>query len=583
MQKNSFRWKIGGLAGNGIKAAGDIFAKTCTRGGLHIFDYLEFPSLIRGGHNTYQIRVEDRDVFSHDDRIDLLVALNDNAIRLHQNELDPGGGIMYDPRVITADVESLGAKGIKLFAIPLVELAKKYGEIVMQNTVSVGASFALVKYPFEILERVIHDAFAGKNDEVVTSNVLAAKAGYDFIEKEFSSVDFSHLLEPIGSSSTQLVVTGNDALALGAIQAGCKLYVAYPMSPSSSILHTMAQYGDQFGIVVKHAEDELSVANMAIGANYAGVRAMLGTSGGGFALMGEAVGLAGITETPLVMVDAQRPGPATGLPTWTAQSDLRFVLHAAQGEFPRFVIAPGDMEECFYTASEAFNLAEKYQTPVIILLDKYLSEGHKSVVPFDLSRVKIDRGQVAREKDLSGLSEYRRYAVTESGISPRAFPGTKGGLHIANSDEHDPYGYSEESSENSTEQMEKRLRKFDKAEVDIEQPKLTGTPNADVTLVGWGSTKGPIREAMQLLEGAGITANQLHIRFINPFPSKTVASVFRQAKKTVVIENNATGQLFGLIRERIGLEAHAKVLKFDGRPFHPREIKKSIEDILTHA
>ncbi|MFC1687944.1 2-oxoacid:acceptor oxidoreductase subunit alpha [Patescibacteria group bacterium] len=583
MQKNSFRWKIGGIAGYGIKAAGLIFSKACTRGGLHIFSYTEYPSLIRGGHNTFQVKVDEQEVFSQNEKVDLLVALNENTFTEHQKELEPGGGIIYDPDVFEVQADELKVKGFSIFAIPLVKLAKEHGEMVMQNTVSIGASFALVKYPFEILEKVIEDTFMGKKDEIIKSNIAAAKAGYDYIEKEYSSVDFPYLLEPVDSKERQMIIAGNEATALGAIQGGCKFYVAYPMSPSSSILHTMAEYGDRFGIAVKQAEDEISVINMAIGAGYAGVRTMLATSGGGFALMNEGIGLAGLTETPVVIVNAQRPGPATGLPTWSGQGDLRFAIHAAQGEFPRFVLTPGDVEECFFMAGEALNLAEKYQTPVIILLDKYLSESHKSVLPFDISKVKIERGKILHEKDLEKMKEFHRYEVTETGVSPRSLPGMKGGIFIANSDEHDSRGFTDESSENATEQMEKRLRKLHEAEKHLPKPKLTGTPHAEVTLIGWGSTKGIIKEATKLLEGVGITANQLHLNYVNPFPSRTVSTIIKEAKNAIVIENNATGQLFGLIRERTGMEANAKILKYDGRPFFPAEIRESVEEILQNA
>lgn len=584
MKKNALRWKIGGAAGYGIMAAGLVFGKTCMRGGLQVFDYTEYPSLIRGGHNTYHIRVDDHDVSAHDDRVDLLVALNTDTLLLHRDELEPGAGIIYDSAVVTMPLDEYKIKGFRLFPVPLTTIAKEKGDLVMQNTVAIGASFALVKYPFHILEQVILDTFSGKKNEAVARmNVVSAKAGYDFIESTYASNDFPFHLEPTAENPDRVLITGNEAIALGAIAAGCKFYVAYPMSPSSSILHTMAAYAEKFGIVVKHAEDEIGVVNMAIGASWAGVRSMLATSGGGFSLMVESLGLAGITETPLVMINAQRPGPATGLPTWSEQADLRFTIHAAQGEFPRFVLTPGDVEECFFAAGQAFNLAEKYQTPVIILLDKYLSECHTSVAPFDTSRITIDRGEILTERDLNGKKEFKRYAVTDSGISPRVFPGTLGGVHLANNDEHDEFGYSDESSENRTTQVEKRFRKLAGVADKLPQPRLYGDEHADVTLVGWGSTKGPIREAMHMLEGSGITVNHLHLMHVYPLPTKAISRVLDAAKKTIIVENNATGQLFGLIREWTGKEADAKMLKFDGRPFHPREIAESVKKILTNA
>ncbi|MFA6908692.1 MAG: 2-oxoacid:acceptor oxidoreductase subunit alpha [Patescibacteria group bacterium] len=585
MQKNSLRWKIGGAAGYGIMATGLIFSKSCARGGLFAFDYAEYPSLIRGGHNSYMVHVKDRPIYSHDDRVDLLVALNTETVEVHRSELEPGAGIVYDPDVVSIDAKEYKTRGYRLFPVPLLSFAKEKGEVIMQNMVALGASFALLKYPFDILERTIQDTFGSKkNNEVALANIAVARSGYEYIEKQFSSIDFPYHLEPHPDSTERLVISGNEALALGAIQAGCKFYVAYPMSPSSSILHTMAAYAEKYGIVVKHAEDEISVINMAIGAAWTGARAMLGTSGGGFSLMVEALGLAGITETPLVVVNAQRPGPATGLPTWTEQADLRFVLHAAQGEFPRFVLAPGDIEECFYMAGEALNLAEKYQTPVIILLDKYLSESHATHETFDISRVQIERGELLHERDLEKMTDYRRYALTESGISPRSLPGTKNGLHLANSDEHDAYGFTDESSENRTEQMEKRMQKLVTASKELAQPKVVGTAQAAVTIISWGSTKGPIREAMTLLEGTGVTVNNLHLTTLWPFPSAAVSRVLSASKRALVVEGNATGQLFGMIREMTGIEPFAKILKFDGRPFHPTEIKNAVEEIIhKHA
>jgi len=348
------------------------------------------------------------------------------------------------------------------------------------------------------------------------------------------------------------------------------------MTPASGVLHYLASQEERFNLVVKHAEDEIAVINMAAGASFAGVRAMVATSGGGFSLMVEGLGMAACVETPLVIVEAQRPGPSTGLPTWTGQGDLKFLLSASQGDFPRIVIAPGDVEECFSLTMEAFNIADKYQTPVMLVVDKYLTEGHAAVGDLDASRVKVDRGLLLSREELAKKKDFKRYGLTPSGVSSRSFPSRAGGIFNANSDEHNEYGFSSDDPGVRTKMMDKRMRKLDHLAKELSPPKLHGPKEAQDTIIGWGSTKGPILS----LEEEGIEARFLQLTYLSPFPSKFVKKILEESRKLIVVENNRTGQLAGLIREKTGIEIKLKVLKYDGRPFFPEELGEKLKSAL---
>ena len=580
MKDNGLSWKIGGEAGYGIMTTGLIFAKVCSRAGLRVFDHIEYPSLIRGGHNTYQVRAEVEEVFSHVKHVDLLVALNEEAIDKHQEELAPGGGIIYDRDVIRLSKENLRREDVKLYHIPLLRLAEESGgRRIMINSVALGASVALIGFDFEIISDVIGDVYRGKAKETIEFNIKAAKLGYDYVKSKSMEKDFRRRLPKV-AGKRRMLLTGNEAVGLGAIKAGCKFYAAYPMTPSSSILHFMASQERNFSLVVKHTEDEIAAINMAIGAGFAGARAMTATSGGGFSLMSEALGLAAMTETPIVVVVCQRPGPSTGLPTRTEQGDLKFVLHASQGDFPRFVIAPGDIEECFYKTIEAFNLADRYQCPVILILDKYLSESHKTAEEFDVSGIKIERGLLLSNEELERIEEFKRYEFTETGISPRTIPGQRGGIFTATGNEHDETGYLSEDKTVRTKMMDKRFRKFEQAEKEIPEPKLFGPKDVEVTIIAWGSTKGPVKETMRLLDRDGVKANFLQILYISPFPTNTVSKIIETSKRTVIVENNKTAQLASMIKEKTGKEIEYKILKYDGRQFFPTEIYQRVKEVL---
>jgi 2-oxoglutarate ferredoxin oxidoreductase subunit alpha len=376
-------------------------------------------------------------------------------------------------------------------------------------------------------------------------------------------------------------LSGNEAICLGAIKAGCKFFAAYPMTPINSIISFFAAKAEELEMIYFQPEDEICGINAAIGASFAGVRSMVATSGGGFSLMVESYGLAGMTETPLVIIEGQRPGPSTGLPTWTSQGDLRFVLHASQDDFPRIVLAPGDQEECFWLTIEAFNLADKYQTPVVILTDKYLAESYKSVDYFDESNIKIDRGLIMSLQQQK--KEYQRYKITDSGISPRPFVGREALTFIANSDEHNEFGFSDEDAEIRKKMMEKRMRKLITCQNEIPDPKIYGDLKSKILLISWGSSKGPVLEAQKILKENNISTKFLHLNFINPLPINFLNNFFaslNKEDKVLIIEQNIAGQLAGLIREKTGFFIDNHLLKYDGRPFFPEEIVKKVKEII---
>jgi len=570
--KTDFTWKIGGEAGYGIASAGLIFSKTCQRSGYFVFDFNEYPSLIRGGHNVFAARVSDEEIHSQIKTVDILVALNQNAVDFHKDELSNNAVIILNSD--KSEAKNIGKKA-KVFPIPLATMAKENGgKEVMMNNVALGATIAILDGDFEVLSKTIEESFSGLDKQTADLNIKVARAGFDFARDNFGKANFSM---PKKKFQEKLLLTGSDAISLGAIRAGLKFFACYPMTPINAILAYIAKKAPEVGTVYIQPEDEISGINMAIGAALAGTRSMVASAGGGFSLMVEAYGLAGMTETPLVIIEGQRPGPATGLPTWGAQGDLRFVLHAAQDDFMRIVLAPGDAEECFWMTIEAFNLAEIYQTPVLIMIDKHLAESRKSSGKFDDSKVKIDRGLLVSSTENLSPENYKRYKITASGISPRVLPGTAGFAFVTNSDEHDEFGFSDEGSENRISQVEKRMRKFKDLEKKIPNPKIYGDKNAKITLVGWGSTKGVILETQKLLKEKGVKTSFLHLNYINPFPSQFVLNFLKAKKNVYMIEQNSTGQGAGLIREKTGIEIKNKILKYDGRPFFPEEIAAKIK------
>jgi 2-oxoglutarate ferredoxin oxidoreductase subunit alpha len=559
---------VGGEAGQGVQSVGFLLAKAFSRGGYHVFADQDYESRVRGGHNFFRVRVRDSEVRAVAEPVDILVALNKESIDLHRKELAQRGVAIFDGEKL----KDMGSNG-NLFSVPLERLAEeRAGNKLMANTVALGAALGMVKSNFEIVDKVLRDHFgAGETRE---ANAKAAEAGYGYARENFKG-DFGYHLGTI-SDAKRMLLNGNEAIALGAIAAGCKFMAAYPMTPVTPIMEYMAVRAKEFDLVVVQPEDEIAAINMIIGAGYAGVRAMTATSGGGFCLMVEGLSLAGMTETPIVVVLGQRPGPAIGLPTRTEQGELEFAIHAGHGEFPRAVLAPSTVEDAFWLTIKAFNLAEKYQSPVILLTDHYLASSYTTAERFDLSKVAVDRGLLFSDKE---AGEYKRHRITKSGISPRAFPGQENVLVVTDSDEHDEAGHLIEDAQVRTEQMQKRLRKLAGLKDEIAGPRLYGQENAEITLIGWGSTYGAICEAVDILHDEGASVNLIHLTELWPFPDNAVADALAKAKRSYVVENNATGQIAHLIRADTGIEV-SKILKYDGRPFSPayivRQVRKGV-------
>jgi 2-oxoglutarate ferredoxin oxidoreductase subunit alpha len=573
---------IGGAAGDGLDKSGDTLAKTVARLGLYVYAYNSYQSVIRGGHIWLRVRTAEHKVYSHGDHLNVLIALNQDSIERHAPEVESGGAVIYNSDKLKLD-PSLLRDNVLPVALPLASITKPFGKVqpVMQNTVALGAMIFLTGLEFDTTVGVLDDTFKHKGQAVVDQNVNIARAGYDYAKENFVPLgyewNFTRISRPF--------ITGNEAIAIGAVCAGCKFYSAYPMTPASAILHWMATHGERCGVVVKQCEDELAVANMAIGAGHAGARAMCGTSGGGFALMTEAIGQAGMIEAPVVIVEVQRGGPSTGVPTKTEQADLNQVFGASQGDYPRAIIAPVDITDCFYTTVEAFNLADKYQLPVIIMTDLLLSEHPETVEAGALaSEVPIDRGEIVGAWPESN-GKYKRYEFTPSGVSPRALPGTEGTAYVAATDDHDEEGILISDIFTSPpvrrKAQEKRMRKLKGLLRDLPPPVLEGPSDADVTLIGWGSSKGTIHEAIELLAAEGVRANQLHFKYLLPFHSREATQILRGCKKTICIEANYTGQFERHLRAETGVTLDHHILKYDCEPFEPHHIVEQVKALLA--
>jgi 2-oxoglutarate ferredoxin oxidoreductase subunit alpha len=565
----------GGEAGQGVQTVGFVLAKTMSRAGLRVFADQDYESRVRGGHNFYRVRASNTEVQALSEKLDILIAIDQQSVELHHQEVKRDGITIFDH-----DKLNIEGKKLNSLSIPLERLAEETtSNKLMTNSVGVGAAIAVGGYDFEILAQVLREHFAHLGSEIVEDNVKAARAGHDYVLKQRPGTVRPRVKSAI--KDRMMLLNGNEAIALGAMTAGCKFMAAYPMTPASTIMEYIADKGRKFNIVVVQPEDEIAAMNMAVGAGFAGVRSMTATSGDGFALMTEGYGLAGVTETPVVIVIAQRPGPAVGLPTRTEQGELGFAIYGGSGEFPRAVLAPATVEDAFRVTVHAFNLAEKYQIPVVILTDQHLASSYQTVPKFRLDEVEIDRGQLLTEEESYKATDYKRHRFTESGISPRAIPMQGKALVATDSDEHDEAGHMIEDAELRRLMMLKRLKKYEGLRGDIAEPRLEKKAGAEVILVGWGSTYGAIKEAVPLLEKEGTKASLLHLNELWPFPAKAVASALGSTGRSVVVENNATGQLAHLIAAETGIRVSGTVLKFDGRPFSPeyivRELKKEVK------
>ncbi|MDA0734559.1 MAG: 2-oxoacid:acceptor oxidoreductase subunit alpha [Chloroflexi bacterium] len=569
---------IGGEAGQGIATPGDILARIFVRRGLHLNTYNAYQSIIRGGHIFLTVRISDQKIYSHGDKLDLLLCLNQNTMDRHLNLMGPGSRVVFNSDSIKPNDDDVN-DGAYLCPIPVGELTQSRNRLV-QNTVAVGVVASLMGLEFNVLEESLSLRFQRQGEAIVSENVSVARAGFDYAQKNFEP--FPDVLpnggKPLG------VWAGNDALAMGGAAAGVKFYAAYPMSPSTGVLHWMAQNARNLDIMVRQVEDEIAVANMVIGAAHTGCRAMCATSGGGFALMTEAIGAASMMEIPVVYINVQRAGPSTGVPTKTEQGDLWQALGASQGDYESLVVAPKDALDAYNSVAELFNLADKFQCPGIIISDLLISEGRYSFDPDEVNlNPKIDRGELITEpKNEEG---YQRYKFTESGISPRAIPGLKGYVHIVATDEHDEDGVliSDEFTHphKRRNMVEKRARKFQNIDQEVAAPELEGPADAEVTLIGWGSTYGVIKEAVEQLKEKGVTANQLPIKWLIPLNGDAISETLSKSKRTIIVENNYSGQFARYLRSETSFAADGHIRKYDGEPFMPHHIVDAVLEQLA--
>jgi 2-oxoglutarate ferredoxin oxidoreductase subunit alpha len=578
MEKTDLTIRIGGAAGDGIESSGAGFCKAITRGGLYAFGLPDYYSRIRGGHNFYSVRISDRPLRSHADPVHLLLALTEETIPRHRDSMIEGGAIVYDT-ALKVDAAALAGDTVQYIGLPMSEVAEeKAGTSLARNTLGLGVAAGLTGFDLSALESVIRVNFARKGQKVVDGNLAAVEWGYERGREYAGGYPYRAPGNP--DAPARMVMDGTEAFSIGALAGGCRFASGYPMTPGSPVLHWMAAHGQEYGVVVKHTEDEIAGINMAIGAAHMGVRAVVPTSGGGFSLMVEGLGLAGITETPVVIYNAQRPGPATGLPTRDEQADMLFMLHASQGEFPRFLLAPGTHQQAFVTGWQAFNLAEKYQVPVLVLSDHYLAVAVRTLDADDLDfdAVTIDRGALLSQEELDALdAPYRRFEITSSGVSPRAIPGHPNAVWVSSSNEHDERGAITEDKAMRVAQVDKRMRKMEGMATEIAPPTWYGPGDAETTYACWGSTHGPLREAVDRMnaERPG-SASMLHYSALWPFPVEATEAAFQKARRTVNVEVNATGQLARLIRTETGFVLDGQILRYDGRPFTP-------EYIVAHA
>ncbi|MCU5746769.1 2-oxoacid:acceptor oxidoreductase subunit alpha [Staphylococcus sp. SQ8-PEA] len=572
--RNQISWKVGGQQGEGIESTGEIFATAMNRKGYYLYGYRHFSSRIKGGHTNNKIRVSTTPVHAVSDDLDILIAFDQETIEVNHHEMREDSVIIADSKAKPERPDNCTAQIIEL---PFTATAKELGTALMKNMVAIGATCALMSLETSTFVTLIENMFEKKGEKVVNMNIEALNQGYDLMIDKLETLDGDFQLN-YSQSNPHLYMIGNDAIGLGAISAGSRFMAAYPITPASEIMEYMIENLPKVGGTVVQTEDEIAAANMAIGSNYGGVRAFTASAGPGLSLMMEAIGLSGMTETPLVIVNTQRGGPSTGLPTKQEQSDLMQMIYGTHGDIPKIVVAPTDAEDAFYLTIEAFNLAEVYQCPVIILSDLQLSLGKQTVEQLDYNAIKIDRGELITadiEREEGDKSYFKRYALTDSGISPRPLPGTKGGIHHVTGVEHNQEGKTSESRENRIQQMEKRMRKTE--HLLIEEP-VKGEDNnsqMDILYLGFISTKGAIQEGMARLKEQGIKVNHLHIRQLHPFPKETLQQAIDKATKVVVVEHNYQGQLANIIKMNVKNIEDKLVhqTKYDGTPFLPHEIE----------
>lgn len=557
---------VGGAAGQGMDTVMNLLGKALVREGYGLIYTKDYMSRVRGGHNFSRLRIAAATPWTNVKSFDILVALNEETYQLHQDNLTPSGKIIYDPDLF--DLPGDESRGLP---VKLEELAKEAGGKVMANTVAVGALLVLIGMEGKPVEKLLEESFADK-EGVAEQNFEALKAGMQAASKQCSAC---FALPPRKEKKERLFIDGNQVLGMSALASGCRFLSAYPMTPSTGVMNYLAAKTKNYPVVVEQAEDEIAAINMALGASYAGVRAMTCTSGGGFSLMVEGLSLTGMIETPLVVIVAMRPGPATGLPTRTEQGDLEFVIHGGHGEFPRAVLSATSQEDAFYRLNKAFELADRFQIPVIFLSDQNFADTHRSIEPFDFNRLNYNR-YLAEDGEFE--KPYKRYRFTENGISPRIIPGKhEGETVLVDSDEHDENGNIIEDGKTRNLMLEKRMRKLEALAGEMDEPDLYGDPQPNLLLIGWGSNYGVLREAVDALLAVGKKVAMLHFSDLWPLPCKRLNELLPNVAAVYCVENNATGQLASLIKRETGFEITGSILKYDGRPFLPDEIVAEVE------
>ncbi|PLR69826.1 MULTISPECIES: 2-oxoacid:acceptor oxidoreductase subunit alpha [Bacillaceae] len=573
-------WKVGGQQGEGIESTGEVFSIALNRMGYYLYGYRHFSSRIKGGHTNNKIRVSTTQVRAISDDLDILIAFDQETIDVNVYELRKEGLVIADSKFNPVIPDDCNAT---LFSVPFTEIATELGTSLMKNMVAIGATSAVLDLGISQFQNVVQEIYGRKGQQIVEKNLEAINKGSQYMKHELNFSRDDMFLEKADGQKRMFMI-GNDAIALGAVAGGARFMAAYPITPASEIMEYLIKKLPDFGGTVIQTEDEIAACTMAIGANYAGTRTLTASAGPGLSLMMEAIGLSGITEQPLVIIDTQRGGPSTGLPTKQEQSDLMAMIYGTHGEIPKIVMAPSTVQEAFYDTIEAFNLAEEYQCPVILLTDLQLSLGKQTVEPLEYGKIKIRRGKLVQGEELPEIDNkgyFKRFEVTEDGVSPRVVPGMKNGIHHVTGVEHDETGKPSEVAVNRKAQMDKRLRKL--SDIRFDTPVYQNLTHAepDVLFVGFNSTRGTIEEAMIRLENDGVKVNHAHVRLLHPFPAKEMLPLVKAAKKVVVVENNATGQLASLIKMNVGhAEKISSILKYDGNPLLPHEVHSKCKELF---
>ncbi|MGH7740268.1 MAG: 2-oxoacid:acceptor oxidoreductase subunit alpha [bacterium] len=592
---NDFSWMIGGPQGTGVDSSANLFAQACATAGVWVFGKREYHSNIKGKHSYFQVRVNQEPIHSHVDEVHILATFEDSTAKLHAHEVIKSGALIYDPTKIMLDDLNLKSGVITLpidFNMVLRHVAEVTGEeygrlTIMKNVIAVAASMALLRLDISHMEETLSRLFTGKKAKLVPTNMAAVKKAYEAVDAlpDEMHEQFPYHLEPNKNTPKRLLIAGAQATALGKLKAGCRYQTYYPISPATDESNYLESH-PEYGIAVVQCEDEIAAIDMALGAATTGVRASTATSGPGFSLMTEGLGWGGMNEVPIVVFNYQRGGPSTGLPTRHEQGDLLFSVFGGHGEYPRLVMAPLTIDDHFHTAFESFNYADKFQTPVVILNDKFLTHSIQTIMPFNESNLVVDRGRLATSEELEaamadgkGFPRFR--PDPKVGVSPRAYPGQEGSPYWMTGDEHDDYGHITESPETRKKMHEKRMNKYKLMLEQIPEDRQylqQGEPGADITLVCWGTTSGVLLDALKPLKERGIKVNVLTYRMLNPFPLAT-EKILKKAKKLILVESNLATQLGALIRMRTGLFISSQIIKYTGRPMSLTEIVDGVEKI----